>query len=173
MLLANLVEEAVHLGLLLRLELLVQLAQAGGAVVVRVAAGYQQRRGGGGHNGARHATAAAPVLMDHLARAGEGRIVELEVHEDLGSAAAISGGGCDLAGERARGSYGWSKYVSRGRKGGGVLMDPGNGVANARLEPSCWRPALTAAAAWRDVDADRLGDGEGRDGEVADSLLSL
>lgn len=32
---------------------------------------------------------------------------------------------------------------------------------------------MTAAAAWREVDADRLGDGEGRDGEVAGSLLSL
>lgn len=31
---------------------------------------------------------------------------------------------------------------------------------NVRLESSCWSPALTAAAAWSDVGAER-GDGEG------------
>lgn len=41
----------------------------------------------------------------------------------------------------------------------------GSDCANARREPSCCRPALTAAAAWREVEADRLGEGEGREGE--------
>lgn len=47
--------------------------------------------------------------------------------------------------------------------------------ADARLEPSCCSPALTAAAAWREVEADRLGEGEGREaeGEVGGSLPSL
>lgn len=42
-------------------------------------------------------------------------------------------------------------------------------MKNARLGPSCCSPALTAAAAWSDVEAERLGEGEGREGECADS----
>lgn len=36
--------------------------------------------------------------------------------------------------------------------------------SNIRLEPSCCRPALTAAAACNEVEADRLGEGEGEPG---------
>lgn len=51
-------------------------------------------------------------VVDHLAGAGDRRIVELEVHEDLGSAATVAGGGRDVSGERAGRAYGESARVS-------------------------------------------------------------
>lgn len=110
-----------HLGLLLGFQLLVQLAQAGRSGVVRITTSHQQRRP---RKRAHRARYAAPVLGigDHLAGSREGRIVELEVHEDLRSSSAAARRG-DLAGEGARGACARETPVSEGGRHSGRQTD--------------------------------------------------
>lgn len=76
--------ETDDLSLLLGLELLVQLSQAGCTIVVGITAWDQVRRAGHGL-GAGCLNAGMTCLLsfvDHLSRGGDRGIVVLEIHED-------------------------------------------------------------------------------------------
>lgn len=78
------IEKSVDLSLLLGLELLVQLSQAGCTIVVGITAWDQVRRAGHGL-GAGCLNAGMTCLLsfvDHLSRGGDRGIVVLEIHED-------------------------------------------------------------------------------------------
>lgn len=146
-----------HLSLLLSFQLLMQLAQARRSGVVRISSTHQQRGPGQGGYWAREA-ASVVGIGDHLAGSRDIRVVELEVHEDLGSSSAAARRG-DLSGDRAGGA------CRRGR--GGLCQQEDRLCAlwgfNIRREfedRSCCRPALTAAAACKETEAVRVGVGE-------------
>lgn len=69
LLLADHVEKAVHLALLLGFKLLVQLSQAGRALMVRAMRPWGPATGGW-------------ALLLHLSRRWHGWVVEVEVHSD-------------------------------------------------------------------------------------------
>jgi hypothetical protein len=127
----------VHL--LLSLELLMKLAQAGSSVMVGIGRGGRPRQ-------ELRARGMARLVGGHLAGSGNGGIVDLQVHEDRSSAAGLRG-----------------SAMSRQGAGGGAfsslmlanVLSRRQDRADLRLEFSCWRPAFMVAAAWRDVAADR------------------
>lgn len=92
LLLPDHVKQTVHLGLLLGLELLVQLAEAGGSTAVLRIAARQERRGrqGRGADGAVARGSRRGRVVKHLARRRYERVVQVKVMEDGGSSAAIS-----------------------------------------------------------------------------------
>ena len=92
LLLADHVKQTVHLGLLLGLELLVQLAEAGGSTAVLGIATGQERRGRQ-ERGASRAVARGSRwggVMKHLTGRGYGWVVQVKVVEDGGSSTAVS-----------------------------------------------------------------------------------
>ena len=89
------------------------------------------------------------AFTNHLTRRRNRRIVQLQIHEDRGTSAARAGR--LSAGDRACGRT----CLSQQRR----TKDRGNRDC-VRRDSSCCRPALTAAAACREVEAD-LGDGDG------------
>lgn len=91
LLLADHVKQTVHLGLLLGLELLVQLAEAGGAAAVLGVAARQERRGRQGRRAGRAVARGSRrgSVVKHLAGRRYGGVVQVKVVEDGGSATAV------------------------------------------------------------------------------------
>jgi hypothetical protein len=92
LLLADHMKQTVHLGLLLGLELLVQLAEAGGSTAVLRIAARQERRGRQGRGAGRAVArdSRRRRVVQHLAGRRYGGVVQVKVMEDGGSSAAVS-----------------------------------------------------------------------------------
>lgn len=92
LLLADHVKQTVHLGLLLSLELLVQLAEAGGSTAVLGIATRQERRGRQGRRADRAVARGSRrgCVVKHLAGRRYGWVVQVKVMEDSGSSTAVS-----------------------------------------------------------------------------------
>lgn len=138
-----------------------QLAQAGRPDVVWIATSHQQWR----PNNRTREAASVVGIGDHFAGSREGRVVELDVHQDLRSSSATAVRRSDLSGDGAGGTCMWEALSAREERPGLTisklrLMRSVGDIRREFDDRSCCKPALTAAAACKEMEAERLGSGE-------------